>query len=136
MIHMNFIEALSMLQLLLSQSPDIQKILAFEGAFEKLFTIVSQEGGLDGGVVVRDALSCVDTLLRFNSSNQVRSYCAKWCLTTLDTCTRVISAKHRFRLCSRPFWGSRLRYRQTSLPRKNFHCNFGMLHINGKTRRQ
>lgn len=69
----NYIEALSMLQLLLSQSPDIQKILAFEGAFEKLFAIVSQEGGLDGGVVVRDALACADSLLRFNTSNQVKS---------------------------------------------------------------
>ena len=60
-----------MLQLLLSQSPDIQKILAFEGAFEKLFAIITQEGGLEGGVTVRDALACVDALLRYNPSNQV-----------------------------------------------------------------
>ena len=60
-----------MLQLLLSQSPDIQKILAFEGAFEKLFSIISQEGGVECGVTVRDALACVDTLLRYNPSNQV-----------------------------------------------------------------
>ena len=62
-----------MLQLLLSQSPDIQKILAFEGAFEKLFNIVTQEGGIEGGVAVRDVLTCVDTLLRYNPSNQVAS---------------------------------------------------------------
>lgn len=61
-----------MLQLLLSQSPDIQKILAFEGAFERLFTIITQEGGTDGGIAVHDALACVDTLLRYNTSNQVR----------------------------------------------------------------
>lgn len=60
-----------MLQLLLSQSPDIQKILAFEGAFEKLFNIIGQEGGMEGGVTVRDALACVDALLRYNPSNQV-----------------------------------------------------------------
>ena len=60
-----------MFQTLASQSPDIQKVLAFEGAFEKLFKIVTQEGGVDGGVVAQGALSCVDTLLRFNSSNQV-----------------------------------------------------------------
>lgn len=60
-----------MLQLLLSQNADIQKLLAFEGAFEKLFAIVQQDGGLEGGVVVRDALECVDTLLRFNTANQV-----------------------------------------------------------------
>ncbi|EKM53779.1 uncharacterized protein PHACADRAFT_98431 [Phanerochaete carnosa HHB-10118-sp] len=63
-------EALTMLQLLLSQNPDIQKILAFEGAFEKFFSIVNQEGGIEGGVSVRDALTCVDTLLRYNTSNQ------------------------------------------------------------------
>ena len=60
-----------MVQGLISQSPDIQKVLAFEGAFEKLFNIVSQEGGVDGGAVAQEALSCVDGLLRFNSSNQV-----------------------------------------------------------------
>jgi len=45
-------------------------VLAFEGAFEKLFNIVTQEGGVEGGLVVQDALLCVDMLLRFNSSNQ------------------------------------------------------------------
>lgn len=63
-------EAISMIQLLMLQSSDIQKVLAFEGAFEKLFNIVTQEGGIDGGIVAQGALSCVDTLLRFNSSNQ------------------------------------------------------------------
>ncbi|TCD69596.1 hypothetical protein EIP91_007018 [Steccherinum ochraceum] len=63
-------EAITMVQSLVHQSPDIQKILAFEGAFEKLFNIVQQEGGLEGGPVVHDALTCVDSLLRFNSSNQ------------------------------------------------------------------
>lgn len=60
-----------MIQMLISQSPDIQKVLAFEGAFEKLFDTVTHEGGLEGGVVSQDALRCVDGLLRYNSSNQV-----------------------------------------------------------------
>lgn len=60
-----------MLQSLISQSPDIQKILAFEGAFEKLFNTIGQEGGVEGGIVAHDALICVDGLLRFNTSNQV-----------------------------------------------------------------
>ena len=64
-------EALMMVQSLLSQSPDIQKILAFEGAFERLFAIIQQEGGLEGGHMVHDALACVDSLLRYNTSNQV-----------------------------------------------------------------
>ncbi|KAG6918883.1 hypothetical protein DXG01_010947 [Tephrocybe rancida] len=63
-------EAISMVQALISQSPDIQKVLAFEGAFEKLFNIVNQEGGVEGGAVTSGALTCVDGLLRFNTSNQ------------------------------------------------------------------
>ncbi|KAG6382152.1 hypothetical protein JVT61DRAFT_797 [Boletus reticuloceps] len=63
-------ESIVMIQLLISQSPDIQKVLAFEGAFEKLFTIVTQEGGVEGGVIAQDALRCADGLLRFNASNQ------------------------------------------------------------------
>lgn len=60
-----------MVQSLISQSPDIQKILAFEGAFEKLFNTISQGGGVEGGIVAHDALVAVDGLLRFNASNQV-----------------------------------------------------------------
>ncbi|TFK44963.1 p115 like vesicle tethering protein [Crucibulum laeve] len=63
-------EAITMVQTLILQSPDIQKVLAFEGAFEKLFNTVTQEGGVDGGVVAQGALTCVDGLLRFNNSNQ------------------------------------------------------------------
>lgn len=60
-----------MVQTLVAQSPDTQKVLAFEGAFEKLFNIVQQEGGIEGGIVSQGALNCVDGLLRFNTSNQV-----------------------------------------------------------------
>ncbi|KAF7782771.1 hypothetical protein Agabi119p4_2147 [Agaricus bisporus var. burnettii] len=63
-------EALTMVQALVSSSLDIQKVLAFEGAFEKLFNIITQEGGVEGGVVSQEALMCVDALLRFNPSNQ------------------------------------------------------------------
>jgi intracellular protein transport protein USO1 len=62
-----------MVQSLVSQSPDIQKILAFEGAFEKLMNTITQEGGIEGGVVVHDALKCVYALLHYNTSNQVRT---------------------------------------------------------------
>ncbi|KAF8645775.1 hypothetical protein AX16_007584 [Volvariella volvacea WC 439] len=63
-------EAIPVVQALTSQSPDIQKVLAFEGAFEKLFNIVTGEGGIEGGVVAHGALTCVDILLRYNASNQ------------------------------------------------------------------
>ncbi|KAI0645108.1 p115 like vesicle tethering protein [Trametes meyenii] len=63
-------EAIFTIQSLISQSPEIQKIMAFEGAFEKLFNIIVNEQGVEGGVVVQDALACIDGLLRFNQSNQ------------------------------------------------------------------
>ncbi|KAK1235107.1 Vesicle-mediated ER to Golgi transport protein [Marasmius sp. AFHP31] len=63
-------EAIAVVQSLISQSADIQKVLAFEGAFEKLFNIITQEGGVDGGQVAQEALLCLDSFLRFNSSNQ------------------------------------------------------------------
>ncbi|KDQ20259.1 hypothetical protein BOTBODRAFT_27675 [Botryobasidium botryosum FD-172 SS1] len=63
-------ETLIMLQALLASNPDIQKVLAFEGAFEALLAIISQEGGIEGGVVVQDCLGVIDKLLRFNVSNQ------------------------------------------------------------------
>lgn len=66
-------EAIFIIQSIISQNPEIQKIMAFEGAFEKLFNIIVSEQGLEGSVVVQDALTCVDGLLRFNQSNQVRT---------------------------------------------------------------
>lgn len=66
-------EALLLLHNLTVTNADLQKIVAFEGAFERLLDIVVQEGGVEGGIVVQDCLAAVGTLLRFNSSNQVRS---------------------------------------------------------------
>lgn len=59
-----------MFQSLILQSPDIQKLLAFEGAFDRLFTIIQEEGGADGGRIVQDCLTSIDGLLRLNVSNQ------------------------------------------------------------------
>lgn len=64
-------EALLLLPPLLAGNADLQKIVAFSGAFEKLFEIINSEGGADGGIVVQDALTAVGGLLRFNVSNQV-----------------------------------------------------------------
>lgn len=69
-----------MLQSLITHSPDIQKVLAFEGAFERLFDIVRQGGGVEGDATIANALRCVDGLLRFNSSNQVRLAFSIQCL--------------------------------------------------------
>lgn len=64
---------IAILAALIRQSTEIPKVLAFDGIFEKLFAVVTREGGLEGQSVVADALKCVDTLLRFNTSNQVNS---------------------------------------------------------------
>jgi hypothetical protein len=89
-------EAITMVQALVSQSPDIQKVLAFEGAFEKLFNILTQEGGVDGGVVAQGALGCLDTLLRFNSSNQVSIHHPLRISFVTKAHSRVTSGKRPF----------------------------------------
>ena len=63
-------EGLLLIQSLISQSPDIQKLFTFEGAFEKLFAIIRSENGVEGGLIVQECLTCVDGLLRMNVSNQ------------------------------------------------------------------
>lgn len=63
-------EALLLTQSLIASNVDIQKSLAFEGVLEALLAVVSQEGGVEGGIVVQDCLTIVDGLLRFNVSNQ------------------------------------------------------------------
>ncbi|GAA5978532.1 hypothetical protein JCM11641_007976 [Rhodosporidiobolus odoratus] len=64
-------ESLLLIIALTTQNADIQKLLAFEGAFDKLFTIVRNEGGIgSGGIVVQDCLAAVGGLLRWNVSNQ------------------------------------------------------------------
>lgn len=64
-------EALLLLPAMLAGNADLQKIIAFSGAFEKTLEIIRSEGGIEGGIVVQDALTVIGTLLRFNVSNQV-----------------------------------------------------------------
>ncbi|CAI9094132.1 OLC1v1029821C1 [Oldenlandia corymbosa var. corymbosa] len=64
-------EALLLLTYLTREAEEIQKIVVFEGAFEKIFSIIKEEGGSDGGVVVQDCLELLNNLLRTNASNQV-----------------------------------------------------------------
>ncbi|XWS44110.1 hypothetical protein CRYUN_Cryun15aG0016600 [Craigia yunnanensis] len=64
-------EALLLLTYLTREAEEIQKIVVFEGVFEKVFSIIKEEGGSEGGVVVQDCLELLNNLLRSNSSNQV-----------------------------------------------------------------
>ncbi|PKI85935.1 type I protein arginine methyltransferase [Malassezia vespertilionis] len=63
-------ETLLLMPSLVAGSPDLQKITAFEGAFERLLDIIAQEGRIEGGVVVQDALEALHALLIDNISNQ------------------------------------------------------------------
>ncbi|XP_057511258.1 golgin candidate 6-like isoform X2 [Actinidia eriantha] len=64
-------EALLLLTYLTHEAEEIQKIVVFEGAFEKIFSIIREEGGSEGGVVVQDCLQLLNNLIRINVSNQV-----------------------------------------------------------------
>lgn len=49
---------------------NIQKIVAFENAFDRIFDVITQEGNAEGGIVVEDCLLLMLNLLRGNISNQ------------------------------------------------------------------
>ncbi|KAK5660813.1 hypothetical protein OQA88_12181 [Cercophora sp. LCS_1] len=64
-------EAIALLTDLTPDSIDIQKLVAFERGFERVFAIIDEEGGLvDGARVVEDCLILLANLLRLNASNQ------------------------------------------------------------------
>ena len=64
-------EGLLLLTALTPSSPDLQKLVAFENAFDRIFGIIDSEGGLThGGITVQDCLSLLANLLRLNVSNQ------------------------------------------------------------------
>ncbi|OAA33911.1 Vesicle tethering protein p115-like protein [Beauveria brongniartii RCEF 3172] len=64
-------EGINLLTSLTPTSIDIQKLVAFENAFEKLFAIIESDGSLsEGGRTVEDCLILLANLLRRNASNQ------------------------------------------------------------------
>lgn len=64
-------EGLLLLTALTPSSPDLQKLVAFENAFDRIFGIIDAEGGLThGGITIQDCLSLLANLLRLNLSNQ------------------------------------------------------------------
>lgn len=63
-------DALLLLIQLTKGNANIQKIVAFENAFDRLFDVISEEGYADGGIVVEDCLLLMINLLRNNVSNQ------------------------------------------------------------------
>ncbi|TDZ23111.1 Intracellular protein transport protein USO1 [Colletotrichum orbiculare MAFF 240422] len=64
-------EAIALLTYLTPSSTDIQKLVAFENAFDRLFNVIGSEGHLlEGDRVVEDCLILLANLLRRNPSNQ------------------------------------------------------------------
>jgi len=64
-------EALLLLVALTPTSAELQKLVAFENAFDRLFLLIDAEGGLThGSTVVQDCLSLLGNLLKLNTSNQ------------------------------------------------------------------
>jgi len=63
-------EALILLFKVTKGNANLQKLVAFENAFDKLFEIMESEGWTDGGIVVEDCLRLLLNLLRNNHSNQ------------------------------------------------------------------
>ena len=63
-------DAILLLSYLTRSNSQIQKIVAFEGAFERLMLIISEEGYSDGIIIVEDCITVMQNLLRGNSSNQ------------------------------------------------------------------
>uniref|UniRef100_A0A1W7RH73 General vesicular transport factor p115 n=1 Tax=Agkistrodon contortrix contortrix TaxID=8713 RepID=A0A1W7RH73_AGKCO len=59
-----------LLQQLTKSNAAIQKIVAFENAFERLLDVITDEGNSDGGIVVEDCLLLLQNLLKNNNSNQ------------------------------------------------------------------
>ncbi|ROT43355.1 hypothetical protein SODALDRAFT_336736 [Sodiomyces alkalinus F11] len=64
-------EGIVLLTFLTSTSTDVQKLVAFENAFDRLFAIMASDGALShGGRTTEDCLIFLANLLRRNTSNQ------------------------------------------------------------------
>ncbi|KAL8760829.1 MAG: hypothetical protein Q9184_003011 [Pyrenodesmia sp. 2 TL-2023] len=64
-------EGLLLLTSLTLSSSELQKVVAYENAFDRIFSIIDAEGSLThGGIPVQDCLSLLANLLRLNISNQ------------------------------------------------------------------
>lgn len=63
-------DTLLLLVQLTQSNKQIQKIVAFENAFDRLLAIIRDEGFSDGGIIVQDCLTILQNLLVGNNSNQ------------------------------------------------------------------
>ncbi|KAG2210898.1 hypothetical protein INT47_000052 [Mucor saturninus] len=64
-------EGLLLLIGLTRSNTEIQKIVTFQATFEKLLTVIEEQEGISGDIVVQDSLTLMHNLLRYNVSDQV-----------------------------------------------------------------
>jgi intracellular protein transport protein USO1 len=65
------INGLGLLRVLTQSSTELQKLVAFENAFDRTFSLIHAHGGLDeGGIFVQDCLEFLANLVNHNPSNQ------------------------------------------------------------------
>lgn len=65
------IEGLLLLIGLTRSNTEIQKVVTFQATFEKLLTVIEEQEGISGDIVVQDSLTLMHNLLRYNVSDQV-----------------------------------------------------------------
>lgn len=63
-------ETILLLMALVNNNFNIQKLVAFENTFERVFEIIEEEGGIRGSILVQDCLTLLTNLLMYNASNQ------------------------------------------------------------------
>jgi hypothetical protein len=63
-------EAILILMALANNNSQIQKLVAFENTFDRLFDIIEEEGGIRGSILVQDCLTLITNLLQYNAINQ------------------------------------------------------------------
>lgn len=63
-------ETILLLMALVNNNFNIQKLVAFENTFERIFEIIEEEGGIRGSILVQDCLTLLTNLLIYNASNQ------------------------------------------------------------------
>lgn len=88
-------ESISLLTYLTLSSVDIQKLVVFGNAFEKLFVIINSDGALaEGGRAVEDSLVLLANLLRRNTSNQSFFREEGWISRLADLLGRLLKAQN------------------------------------------
>jgi hypothetical protein len=96
------LQALLLMIELTKSNADVQKIVAFNSAFERLLSIVHDEGYSEGGIIVEDCLKLCHNLLKGNDQTQLLFREAKYVLNYLHphiTLTKMVWQRH-FQDCS------------------------------------